>query len=681
MIATSATALAVLGACAAPALAEPPARVGRISSLEGQVTVLAEGEANAALLNWPITSANHIATGRGARAEFRVGAAAVRLDGDSDLEVSQLDDDSLHLYLHYGSASVRIRDNELVRDFELSTPQARVTLSEPGWLRVDAGRSADSSVVSVFAGMAQVDGAGNTVSLRSGHRVEVGNEELRTGAARRDAFDNWAEARERRDQAGPASRYLPAEVTGAEELDQYGSWQDSNDYGPLWTPRVVALDWAPYRDGRWIWLAPWGWTWVDNAPWGYAPSHYGRWVMLNRRWCWAPGRVVGRPVWAPALVGWVGGDQLTVTFGGSVGKHRGPGLGWFPLSPRDSYVPPYRVSVDQERRLSWRHDGRGGNSKEPRRDHRDGVTVLPRDQFDGHRVVPVGKGPKVIMSTPLMVNAPLVGAPAAPARVLDTRHLDQPARNDGRDPGREPGRGDRSVRSDRLDHVERGERDERDGHNGRNNLSGHSPRSAVPATSAMPPATPATSATSATSAAVAPLQTSPPQSGKQLLDTRREPRPGPAVLVAPAVPGMLGETPPSPHERPGRRNDEPRHGRGQEVEPRASQAPRNQSPQVPPQVQAPVQVAQPAQPAQQIAPVQPSRPAAVVAQPPSMPPVHQAPAPQVHQAPTPPVQAAPARDAGRQAGEQPGRKEANDKRREEGREARERGDNRNQSSR
>jgi hypothetical protein len=168
--------------------------------------------------------------------------------------------------------------------------------------------------------------------------------------ARRDGFDIWAEDRDRLDSATTTTRFVSSGITGYEELDRNGTWTDNNEYGPLWTPRNVALDWAPYRDGRWIWLAPWGWTWVDNAPWGYAPSHYGRWVIVNRRWCWAPGRPVGRPVWAPALVGWVGGN------GGP--QHPGPGLGWYPLSPRDRFVPTYRVSTDYERRVTWTHNGK-----------------------------------------------------------------------------------------------------------------------------------------------------------------------------------------------------------------------------------------------------------------------------------------------------------------------------------
>ncbi|MGK5062948.1 DUF6600 domain-containing protein [Janthinobacterium sp. LB3P112] len=299
----------LLSSACSVALAEnPPARVGRISTVEGQVLVRAgDGEAQNALLNWPVTTDNRLTTQRGALAELRVGAAAVRLDGDSELEVSELDDDSFKLHLAYGTLSVRVRNPDALRGFELTTAQARVTLIQPGWVRIDAGRQPGTSVVSVLEGVADVDGATGSVTLRAGKRAELTDEQLRTGALHRIAFDNWPEAFP---AAAPALRYVTDDTTGYEELDRYGVWQDNAEYGPLWLPSTVPAGWAPYSDGRWTWIAPWGWTWVDNAPWGYAPSHYGRWVLLGHRWGWAPGRERGRVPWAPALVGWVGGSRM-----------------------------------------------------------------------------------------------------------------------------------------------------------------------------------------------------------------------------------------------------------------------------------------------------------------------------------------------------------------------------------
>jgi hypothetical protein len=126
-------------------------------------------------------------------------------------------------------------------------------------------------------------------------------------------------------------------VVGYQDLDQYGDWQDTSDYGAVWYPTQVAADWAPYRDGHWAYIAPWGWTWVDDSPWGFAPYHYGRWAYTHRGWGWIPGPREVRPIYAPALVAFVGGGGWSVGIGG------GP-VGWFPLGPGEIYNPWYHAS-------------------------------------------------------------------------------------------------------------------------------------------------------------------------------------------------------------------------------------------------------------------------------------------------------------------------------------------------
>ena len=396
-------AVLLASACSFALAQDPPSRVGRISTVEGQVLVRAgDGEAQNALLNWPVTTDNRLTTLRGALAEFRVGGAAVRLDGDSELEVSELDDDRLRLHLGYGSVSVRVRSPDALRGLELTTAQARVTLTQPGWVRIDAGRQPDTSVVSVLEGVADVDGATASVTLRAGKRAELTDEEVRTGSLQRIAFDDWPEALP---VATPALRYVTDDTTGYEELDRYGAWQEDAEYGPLWLPSAVPLGWAPYSDGRWTWIAPWGWTWVDNAPWGYAPSHYGRWVLRGQRWGWAPGRERVRAAWAPALVGWVGGN------GPQHGPHPGPrpGVGWFPLSPHDRYVPGYRASSDYERRINRYADGRRPVVGEAER--RNGMSMLPGERFGGQRTVDVPRRNRTTMPPPVMQSLPLSTAP------------------------------------------------------------------------------------------------------------------------------------------------------------------------------------------------------------------------------------------------------------------------------
>ncbi len=156
---------------------------------------------------------------------------------------------------------------------------------------------------------------------------------------RPDDFDDWCFARDERYDNSLSRRYVSDEVIGAADLDEYGAWDDMPSYGSVWFPARVASGWAPYRSGHWAWIDPWGWTWVDNAPWGFAPFHYGRWVYVGNRWGWLPGPVAMRPVYAPALVVFVGGSNWQSGY-----ARGGAPVGWCPLGPRDVYVPPYRVS-------------------------------------------------------------------------------------------------------------------------------------------------------------------------------------------------------------------------------------------------------------------------------------------------------------------------------------------------
>jgi hypothetical protein len=406
--------LLALTALSTLALADPPARVGRVALAQGQVSISADvgEESSPALVNWPLTSHNLVTTAPNSRTDLRVGSTSIRLDGDSSLEVVELDDDSLRLRLHYGSASIRIVNADGLPGFELTTAQARVRMQQPGRLRVDAERVRDTSTVNVFDGVAQVEGGGSTLTIRAGRRAVLQDDDVRTAQATTDAFDDWSLARDRAGEASTSARFVTSEMTGYEDLDRYGSWRTDSEYGPLWLPSVSST-WVPYQDGRWTWLDPWGWTWVDNAPWGYAPFHYGRWVHVHKRWAWAPGRRERHPVWAPALVGWVGGSGWSLAFDG---RNRRAAQGWYPLSPRDRFVPGYRTSEEHVKRLNdygrnWRNDGRRDGDRDRDQHRRDGLTVVPHDQFGQRHGFAVPRGPNLVPPPLALQNAPGIATP------------------------------------------------------------------------------------------------------------------------------------------------------------------------------------------------------------------------------------------------------------------------------
>jgi hypothetical protein len=165
--------------------------------------------------------------------------------------------------------------------------------------------------------------------------VQVNSGPTEAQSAPADDFLSWVETSET-DAILPASpRHASVQMTGYEGLDQYGRWQALDDYGPIWFPTAVPPDWAPYRFGHWASIPPWGWTWIGDQPWGFAPFHYGRWVYVDDRWGWAPGSPVDYPTYAPALVAFMGMSE-------AAGPDAEP-VGWFPLAPCDAFIPWYEA--------------------------------------------------------------------------------------------------------------------------------------------------------------------------------------------------------------------------------------------------------------------------------------------------------------------------------------------------
>jgi hypothetical protein len=339
---------------------DPPDRVARLAEASGKVWLFSP-DANewiAVDRNRPLTTGDRIATDNGAHAEVALGSTTLRLDSATELEIVLLDDNVFNVHLHSGSVAARIRQQSAVGEFMLDTDEGRFRARSVGRYRFD--RFDQASDLTVDSGQAVYEGRNSALPLGPGQHAQFwldasGVPQYNMLEPARDNFAAWNQERDRAEARPVAStRYVSPEMTGAEDLDRYGQWEQSPEYGPIWTPRAVGVGWAPYSTGHWAFVRPWGWTWVDDAPWGFAPFHYGRWVHYRNRWCWAPGSYVARPVYAPALVGWVGGSHVNVSI--SIGGGRSaPPVGWFPLAPREVYVPPYRYSPRYVRNINVTH--------------------------------------------------------------------------------------------------------------------------------------------------------------------------------------------------------------------------------------------------------------------------------------------------------------------------------------
>jgi len=326
---------------------DPPTRVARLGYIEGSVSLQPAGVDDwvQAVPNRPLTTGDQLWTSDGSRAELQLGSSVIRLSENTSFSFLQLDDHTVQIQLSSGSIGVRLRRLDNDDYFEVDTPNLAFTASQPGSYRLDASSDGGYTVVSLRDGQGQATGSGRTYALSSGQRgTFYGTDSLNANVediGAPDQFDSWNFDRDRRLDQSPSARYLSHDVVGYEDLDDNGDWRDDPNYGHVWFPRTDA-GWAPYRNGHWDWIDPWGYTWVDDASWGYAPFHYGRWVNVYGRWGWVAGPPQVRAVYAPALVVFVGGG------GGGFGGN----VAWFPLGPREVYVPPYQTSRDYMNRVN-----------------------------------------------------------------------------------------------------------------------------------------------------------------------------------------------------------------------------------------------------------------------------------------------------------------------------------------
>src|SRR6266702_1436444 len=346
---------------------DPPGRIARLNYMAGTVTTEPAGASDwsYAQVNRPLTTGDQLWNDKNARSELHIGSTAVRMGAQTSLDILNLDDNSAQLKVAQGTLSARVRGPAPGSSEEIDQPNLALGLNGPGDYRVDVAPDGSSTTVTVRSGSATVYGDGGQVPVAAGQQVRFAGTNLQqladNGAPGPDGFDQWASSRDAAEDRSVSARYVSREIPGYQDLDANGTWRSSPEYGEVWVPRATPAGWAPYHDGHWVWQAPWGWTWVDDAPWGFAPYHYGRWAYVDDSWAWVPGPVVVSqpPVYAPALVAFVGGGGGGVDWGVNlaIGGAVAAGVAWFPLGPgepwhprwgdRDHWSPRYYERVNQ----------------------------------------------------------------------------------------------------------------------------------------------------------------------------------------------------------------------------------------------------------------------------------------------------------------------------------------------
>ncbi|HEV1287441.1 MAG TPA: DUF6600 domain-containing protein [Bryobacteraceae bacterium] len=320
---------------------DPPSRAVRLSYMAGTVTFQPQGEETdwvPADLNRALTTGDKIWVEQGGRTELQTVNSTVRLNGHTNFSFLTVEGDTTQIQLSLGSMLIRLKSLDPNETYEVDTPQVAFTLLRPGIYRVEVDEAGNTTVITVRGGDGETTADGKAAPLHANEQVTItGNPASynKHGAPNPDEFDDWANTRDRAADASVSVRMVAPGVVGVTDLDVAGAWRPAPTYGNVWFPNGLVAGWAPYRFGHWGFVAPWGWTWIDDAPWGYAPFHYGRWVMVGGLWGWAPGPVAVQAIYAPALVSFIGGVEV-------VGI--ADPVSWVALSWGEPWYPSFGVS-------------------------------------------------------------------------------------------------------------------------------------------------------------------------------------------------------------------------------------------------------------------------------------------------------------------------------------------------
>ena len=305
----------------------------RLSYTTGNVSFWRSGAEDwvEAQINTPIISGDALYTNSSAVLELQgEGRMFIRADDKTELSVVSQTPDFLQLKVASGRVSLDIRTLPVTGyNIEVATPNAVFTIDRIGYYRVDV--NGDVHFITRRGGAATMRQSNGQalIILPSEEIVVNANGRAETYVAPEPiAWDRWNDERSNELMDAYSERYITPGIAGARDLDYYGNWRTTVEYGAVWVPDAMPYGWAPYSTGRWVWDPYYQWTWIDDAPWGWVPFHYGRWVYYAGYWAWAPGPVVTvRPVYAPALVAF---------FGVSYGS---PGFGWVALGWGEPCIP------------------------------------------------------------------------------------------------------------------------------------------------------------------------------------------------------------------------------------------------------------------------------------------------------------------------------------------------------
>ena len=221
---------------------DPPSRVARLNYINGNVSMEPAGVNDwaPAERNRPFSTGDYLYTDQGAQAELHLDNAVMRMAPQTSFGFLNLDNQTAQIKLSEGEMYFRVRNFGQNQVFEVDTPNAALTFLQNGIYIVSVDPNGNTSYLTVREGQAQVTGGGQAFTVDQGSSVNLsGTDQLGydvEAAPQPDDFENWAAQRDQHEAHVRSSRYLPPTVIGYEDLDDYGGWQPSGQYGNVWYP-------------------------------------------------------------------------------------------------------------------------------------------------------------------------------------------------------------------------------------------------------------------------------------------------------------------------------------------------------------------------------------------------------------------------------------------------------------
>src|SRR5271170_4573056 len=220
---------------------EPPSRVGTVSIASGNLAFHTAGDTqwSAAGVNYPVATGGSFWTDPQARAQIQIGPSTIAMDGGTEIDVTELNQQATQLGLQQGRIHLHLRQFDTGQSFEIDLPQGAVRLLQPGSYDIDAGSPDQGARIAVFAGSARFVGSGADLGINSGDEAVLSHTNpvaIATQRAGSDAFVEWCSAHDYHEDHLASPYYVSAQMTGYSGLDTYGNWQSNPQYGEVWYP-------------------------------------------------------------------------------------------------------------------------------------------------------------------------------------------------------------------------------------------------------------------------------------------------------------------------------------------------------------------------------------------------------------------------------------------------------------